>query len=390
MKHLLIAASAIVASAIPKPSLCQVAGERAEEARASSEKRRAMPRVIQLSIKDEEGTPLEGARIRAVLNNVKTLAASAAKPTTSPAGSAIINIPPYHSVWDIYVNPSDQDDKIGRRAYEIHLCESDWIRYDTINQHFDLTLPYVRKPIPLKAKRERFRHRRVNGPKDPELTDPRLPDLAVTEVGYDAELLELMPPHGPGKHTDFTMKITSVFRGFEDANLERSAVVEANRGLHTMDEGKVNYGNWTHSVTYRFPNKGDGIILSPQFWPYCKLTMPHKAPEVGYIQEFTLTEEVRENAYRPTLAHCRELMQNNGMFLRVRTQLDKNGNVVSAHYAKIVSPQRPGSGFKIFYNPTPNDRNLEYDLQTNLRWQELHPHAKEPNLWDDTYRLFSN
>ncbi len=390
MKHLLIALSAMLASAMPKSSQCQAAGESAEKARASSEKRRATPRVIRLSIKDEEGSPLEGARIRAVLNNVKTLAASAAIPTTGPTGDAIINIPAYHSAWDIYVNPSDQDDKIGRRAYEIHLCESDWIRYNTINQNFDLTLPYVRKPIPLKAKAERFSHRRVNGPKDKEPADPRLPDLAITEVGYDAELLELMPPHGQGKHTDFIIKVTSVFRGYEDAYLERRAVADSERGWHTPSEGKVNHGNWTHSVTYRFPNKGDGIILSPQFWPYCKLTMPHKAPEEGYAQELTLTEEVRENAYRPDLSHCRELMKNNGMFLRIRTQLDKDGNVVSAHYAKIVSPQGAGSRFKIFYNPTPNDRNLEYDLQTNLRWQELNPHTKMPEPWDDTYTLDSN
>ena len=44
----------------------------------------------------------------------------------------------------------------------------------------------------------------------------------------------------------------------------------------------------------------------------------------------------------------------------------------------------------IFYNPTPNDRNLEYDLQTNLRWQELNPHTKMPEPWDDTYTLDSN
>ena len=390
MKHLLIALSAMLASAMPKSSQCQAAGERAEEARASSEKRRATPRVIRLSIKDEEGSPLEGARIRAVLNNVKTLAASAAKPTTGPTGDAIINIPPYHSAWDIYVNPSDRDEKIGRRAYEIHLCESDWIRYNTINQNFDLTLPYVRKPIPLKAKAERFSHRRVNGPKDKEPADPRLPDLAITEVGYDAELLELMPPLGQGKHLDFTIKVTSVFRGFKDAWTERGAVVDAEIGTFTYDEGKVRYGDWTHSVTYRFPNKGDGIILSPQFWPYCKLTMPQKAPEEGYVEELTLKEVKDYDTPRPNLANYRERMANNGMFLRVRTQLDKDGHVMSAHFAKIVSPQGAGNWFKIFYNPTPNDRNLEYDLQTNLRWQELNPHAKEPKLWDDTYRLHSN
>ena len=157
-----------------------------------------------------------------------------------------------------------------------------------------------------------------------------------------------------------------------------------------MDEGKVRHGNWTHTLTYRFPNKGDGIVLSPQFWPYCKLTVPHKAPVEGYGPELTLKEEVRQVYNRSNLSNYRDKIQNNGMFLRVRTQLDKDGNVVSANYAKIVSPRGAGNGFTIFYNPTPNDRNLEYDLKTNLRWQELNPHAKEPKSGDGTYRLHSN
>lgn len=157
-----------------------------------------------------------------------------------------------------------------------------------------------------------------------------------------------------------------------------------------MDEGKVRYGDWTHSVTYRFPNKGDGIILSAQFWPYCKLTVPHKAPEEGYVEELTLKEVRDYHSNRANLSNYRDKMQNNGLFLRVRTQLDKDGNVVSAHYAKIVSPRGAGNSFTAFYNPTPNDRNLEYDFKTNLRWQELNPLSKEPPLWDDTYRLHSN
>jgi len=123
------------------------------------------------------------------------------------------------------------------------------------------------------------------------------------------------------------------------------AVADSERGWYTPSEGKVNHGNWTHSVTYRFPNKGDGIILSPQFWPYCKLTMPHKAPEEGYAQELTLTEEVRENAYRPDLAHCRELMKNNGVFLRIRTQLDKDGNVSIRPLRQDCFPAKAGKPF---------------------------------------------
>jgi hypothetical protein len=350
----------------------------------------ASPKELSIHVVDEDGRPLPGARGDSISYNPNNGRHGGGDWVADQSGLFICKDPPNYFTTDMRVTLSSSDAAAGWKSYDAIVTQQDYLHFVEPKLALKVTLPFVRKPIPLKAKKDAFRHRRVNGPKDMEPTDPWLPDLAITEVGYDAELLELMPPHGQGKHTDFTIKVTSVFRGFEDANLERSAVVEVNRGLHTMDEGKVRYGNWTHSVTYRFPNKGDGIVLSPQFWPYCKLTVPHKAPEEGYSTELTLKEEVRQVYNRSNLSNYRDKMQNNGMFLRVRTQLDKDGNVVSAHYAKIVSPQRPGNRFKIFYNPTPNDRNLEYDLQTNLRWQELNPHAKEPKPWDDTYTLDSN
>lgn len=370
-------------------SACALSGH-AETFKEKHQRLTASPKELFIHVVDEDGKPLAGARGDSISYNPKNGRGGGDDWIADQSGLLICKDPPNYFTTDMRVSLSSSDAAAGWKSYAVTITQFDFLRFEEPKLALKLTLPYVRKPIPLKAKSEAFSTRRVNGPKDTEPADPRLPDLAITEVGYDAELLELMPPLGQGKHTDFTIKVTSVFRGFEDANLERSAVVEVNRGLHTMDEGKVRYGNWTHSVTYRFPNKGDGIILSPQFWPYCKLTMPQKAPEEGYAPELTLTEEDRQTAFRPDLAHCRELMKNNGMFLRIRTQLDKDGNVVSAHYAKIVSPLGAGSGFKIFYNPTPNDRNLEYDLKTNLRWQELHPLSKEPVLWDSTYRLHSN
>lgn len=370
-------------------SACVLSGH-AETFKEKHQRLTAAPKELSIHVVDEDGKPLPGARGDSISFNPKNGRHGGDDWVADQNGLLVCKDPPNYFTTDMRVTLSSSDAAAGWKSYDVTMTQFDFVRFQEPKLALKVTLPYVRKPIPLKAKQERFRHRRVNGPKDSELADPRLPDLAITEVGYDAELLELMPPHGQGKHMDFTMKVTSVFRGYEDAYLERRAVADLERGWHTLSEGKVNHGNWTHSVTYRFPNKGDGIILSRQFWPYCKLTMPHKAPEEGYAQELTLTEEVRENAYRPDLAHCRELMKNNGVFLRIRTQLDKDGNVVSAHYAKIVSPQRPGNRFKIFYNPTPNDRNLEYDLQTNLRWQELYPHTKEPKLWDDTYTLDSN
>jgi hypothetical protein len=64
-----------------------------------------------------------------------------------------------------------------------------------------------------------------------------------------------------------------------------------------------------------------------------------------------------------------------GYFIRVRTQLDEQGNVKSALYGKIpgnfrfyagTKAPRAGMGFDYYLNPTPNDRNVEFDPKQNL------------------------
>jgi hypothetical protein len=50
-------------------------------------------------------------------------------------------------------------------------------------------------------------------------------------------------------------------------------------------------------------------------------------------------------------------------YFRVRTKLDENGNVVSARYGKIYGDFMQ---FSYYLNPTPNDRNVEFDPKQNL------------------------
>jgi hypothetical protein len=370
-------------------SACALSGH-AETYKEKSQRLTASPKELTIHVVDEDGKPLAGARGDSISFNPKNGRHGGDDWVADQNGRFICKDPPYFFTTDMRVSLSNSDAAAGWKSYDVTVTQQDFLHFEEPKLTLKVTLPYVRKPIPLKAKSGGFSHRRVNGLKDTEPADPRLPNLAITEVGYDAQLLELMPPHGQGKRMDLIIKVTSIFRGFKDAWTERSAVVDVENGTYTFDEGKVRYGDWTHSVTYRFPNKGDGIILSAQFWPYCKLTVPHKAPEEGYVEELTLKEVKDYHSNRANLSNYRDKMKNNGLFLRVRTQLDKDGNVVSAHYAKIVSPRGAGNSFTLFYNPTPNDRNLEYDFKTNLRWQELNPLSKEPPLWDDTYRLHSN
>jgi len=60
------------------------------------------------------------------------------------------------------------------------------------------------------------------------------------------------------------------------------------------------------------------------------------------------------------------------LVFRVRSKTDAKGNVVEANYGKIYGKFDFAHGPKKFvifsytFNPTPNDRNLEFDGKTNL------------------------
>jgi hypothetical protein len=50
-------------------------------------------------------------------------------------------------------------------------------------------------------------------------------------------------------------------------------------------------------------------------------------------------------------------------YFRVRTVVDSNGNIQSALYGKIYGDFMQ---FKYYLNPTPNDRNIEFDTKHNM------------------------
>ncbi len=92
------------------------------------------------------------------------------------------------------------------------------------------------------------------------------------------------------------------------------------------------------------------------------MKLPHEAPVDGYQPTWHYTA----NTYSPTT-----LRDNVGFFLRTRVKLDENGNIISANYAKVIgdfrfSPANGAMQFLYYFNPVPNDRNLEFDPKRNL------------------------
>lgn len=336
----------------------------------------ASPKELGLRIRDENGKPVTDASVHLLafrLNSRGRYVSINEKPDDH--GELVARAPAFYGFDKLTIRGGKQT---ALPYYTLSTDNHGFIQYAAVRQDLDVTLPHIVKPIPLRALDQGMLHRRFNGPNDKLPPALGLPDFAESIIGFDAENCQAVEPFGRGKTTDFYVVIQSVFRGYKDSLTEASARNRADRGVGPIEESKVIHGSWTHTLTFRFINPGDGIILSPQFWPYCRLQMPHQAPAEGYVAELSLSMEEDQVARQLDLKTCRRTWEHNGFFLRVRSQVDQDGQVVAAHYAKIVSPHLTGMfkqvlRWSFFYNPTANDRNLEYDFKRNLLWEANNP-----------------
>lgn len=178
------------------------------------------------------------------------------------------------------------------------------------------------------------------------------------EIGYDLVAGDWVNPHGKGEVGDIQVMFKSDFKNPE---------------------------NYSTKAIFRFSNPDDGAIpIASLIGSESLLKYPRSAPANGYeIKSIMLTNQFGGLA---------QPKQNSpiGYFLRLRTIIETGtGKILSAKYGKIIkesghnlneNPLKlssgmwkerkfdPTPGFQISYylNPTPNDRNLEYDQQNNL------------------------
>jgi len=189
------------------------------------------------------------------------------------------------------------------------------------NPTITLVLKKIGDPIPMYAKREEM--------KCPTEDEP---------IGFDLMIGDWVAPHGKGKNIDM---------------------------LFTVHRKLVSERAYSANLTVTFPNRGDGIAVAPS------------EPNTG--SDFKTPRVAVENGYEPELVLHYSTTERSesvfGYFIRVRTVLGENGNVKSALYGKIrgdfrfyagTKAPQAGMGFDYYLNPTPNDRNLEFDPKRNL------------------------
>jgi hypothetical protein len=184
------------------------------------------------------------------------------------------------------------------------------------NPAFTLVLKKIGKPIPMYAKRI-YKN-------SPVLNQP---------VGYDLMVGDWVGPYGKGINTDI---------------------------IFTKVAYRKSGADYDYKVTIQFPKVGDGIqeFTAPDAAKGSGLLSPHVAPDNGYTNQLT-----RERYAYPGQPAKSDYNPNANYFFRVRTILDENGNVKSALYGKIYGEFMQ---YTYYLNPTPNDRNIEYDPKQDL------------------------
>ena len=168
------------------------------------------------------------------------------------------------------------------------------------------------------------------------------------DLGFDLEKGDWATPYGKGETMDI------IFR------LDKNA-----RGVVTNRYGTVRL--FDDMLTISFFNDGDGIqsVLVPPRGGRSSLRLPAMVPESGYATN--VVKRIYQEKDKPAHSDIRE---DQNYFFRVRTKKDDKGNIVSALYGKIhgdFSDFDYGKlTFTYYLNPTPNDRNVEFDPQRNL------------------------
>lgn len=176
---------------------------------------------------------------------------------------------------------------------------------------------------------------------------------------YDLVLGDWLPPEGKGERADLEI-----------------------RTKLTIDEvlqvGK--YKDWkktffTFSNTVRFPGEGNGC-RAEMTSPTAGIKL-RNAPEAGYGKTIVNRFGVKRKIVGPNVneAEYSDSTPNRCYYFRIRSRFDDKGNLVEAYYGKVYGDFNfhgrwdlgfRGVDFLYYLNPKSLDRNLEWDMKTNL------------------------
>ena len=201
------------------------------------------------------------------------------------------------------------------------------------NETYTTTLRPIVKPLALYAKK----------------VQANVPVLGQP-CGYDLEAGDWVAPYGKGMKKDLIFTIQT--KEVKDAgNFDAQGELTFKQPLDGLQETSI-------------PDIGKNSVFR---WE-------RQAPENGYQPKFQLQNTWWKSLHqKPVRSFKFDDKEWEGYFFRVRT-VEQDGKIVSAHYGKIrggieIEPRDTPTCtiiFTYYFNPTPNDRNLEWDMKKNL------------------------
>ena len=166
-----------------------------------------------------------------------------------------------------------------------------------------------------------------------------IPEKALSGVwGYDIKTGDWTEPYGKGKDVDFFVEYS--YEHFHKDRIVDCALV---------------FTNNVHDGFYIAKNSGTF---------FCSDYVANTNATYVKRLDFGSWGKKYKGNYATDL-----LDDNEYIVLRTRTKCDKDGRIVSAHYAKIYGPICFNGGFAhngSYFNPNENDPNLEADTTVNL------------------------
>ncbi len=171
----------------------------------------------------------------------------------------------------------------------------------------------------------------------------RVGEYRMEEVSaYDFVQGDFLAPHGNGIASDLIFKWGMTI---DETNAAGLAVRYESRC-------EFMFANATDGLIARHPDGNPRAKLGSDFWS------AYEAPADGYTNRLLIFER-SDGAVTETNDDGRDLY-----YFRIRTQTNAVGEITNALYGQIRG--RINGRFTYYLNPTPNDRNVEFDPKRNL------------------------
>jgi len=272
-----------------------------------------------VKVVDEEGNPIKGAKV-----TVGFLA--------------------YLATKDVYESKDTDDEGISEITgspeaslrFEVtkeNYYKSEYKDLDHTKDHdIEVVLRKRIKPIPLFARKMRIQIPKLN-----------------QSFGFDLKQSDWVTPYGNGQISDLWFKAEKKYS--DKFNYETKVTIIFNQKFEGMfeDKNSTRTGKFFNS---RFKSQR---IASLTAYNEGQIFIAKKSSVKGY-----------KGSTVP-----------NNYYFRTRVSLDTNGDILLANYGKFYDSFKVSIGagiqdimpkieFTYYFNPTPNDRNLEFDPQKNL------------------------